>query len=147
MNPEEKIRVKAMCLFVHNGKALVSRGFDTVKNESYYRVLGGSLNFFEPNEEGVRREIQEELHSEIENLKLVDVVENIFINEGMRGHEIVFLYSGDLARKELYDQNIIHVIEETYEFDAEWVDIKDIVEGSIPLYPSFDYSTLFSEAL
>lgn len=132
-----------MCLFHRDGKVLVSKGFDSAKKEYFYRVLGGSVNFFETGEVGVRREIREELQSEIDNLKLIDVIENIFTYEGDKGHEIVFLYSGDLSRDELYERNPIHVIEDTYEFDAEWIPTKDILVGTIPLYPAMDYKTLF----
>lgn len=145
MEREEKIRIKAMCLFHKDGKVLVSKGFDKVKNENFYRVLGGSVIFFETGEAGVRREIQEELISEIENLKLIDVIENLFTYEGNKGHEIVFLYAGNLTRKELYTQNPIHIVEDTYEFDAEWISTNDILDGKIPLYPALDYNTLFKK--
>lgn len=143
MNFEEKIKVKAMCLFHRNGKILASKGFDKVKQETFYRALGGSVNFFETAEAGVRREIQEELLSEIENLQFIDVIENLFTHEGSQGHELVFLYVGELVRKELYDQNPIHIIEETYEFDAEWIAIEDVLNGKITLYPALDYKSLF----
>lgn len=139
----QKIKIKAMCLLHKNGKVLVSKCFDKVKNEHFYRVLGGSMNFFETSETGVRREIQEELNSEIKNLKFIDVIENLFIYEGDKGHEVVFLYSGDLSRKELYEQNPIHVVDDAHEFDAEWIPIKDILAGEIPLYPALDYKALF----
>ena len=145
MQQEGKIKIKAMCLFHKDGKVLISKHFDKVRNESFYRVLGGSINFFETSEAGVRREIQEELLSEIENLKLLDVIENLFVFEGNTGHEISFLYKGDLTRKELYSQNPIHIIENTYEFDANWIATDDILTGEIPLYPNFDYETLFKK--
>lgn len=134
-----------MCLFHKDGKVLISKGFDKVKNENFYRVLGGSIIFFETGEAGVRREIREELLSEIENLKLVDIIENLFTYEGSNGHEIVFLYTGDLARKELYVQNPIHIVEDTYEFDAEWISTDDILAGKIPLYPALAYEALFKK--
>ena len=140
---EKEIKIKAMCIFQKDGKILVSKHFDKVKNEYFYRVLGGGVNFSETSGAGVRREIQEELLSDIENLKLLDVIENIFTFEGSAGHEISFLYSGDLVRKELYSQNTIHVVEDTYQFDAEWIDLNDILSGEIPLYPTFDYKTFF----
>lgn len=145
MQNEEKIRIKAMCLLHNDGKILAAKGFDKIKNENFYRVLGGSVNFFETSEAGVRREIQEELASEIENLKLVDVIENMFTYEGNKGHEIVFLYSGNLVRKELYSQNPIRVVEDTYEFDAEWISTKNVVDGNITLYPALDYKNLFKK--
>lgn len=144
-NKETKFNLKAMCLFSKNGKVLVSKGFDKIKNEYFYRSLGGNINFFETGEMGIRREIQEELRSGIENLKLLDTIENLFIFEGIKRHEILFFYSGDLAKKGLYEQNKIHVVEDTYEFDAEWVPIDAILSGSIPMYPVLDYSSLFSK--
>jgi ADP-ribose pyrophosphatase YjhB (NUDIX family) len=140
MNPEPKIKVKAMCLIIRDGKTLVAVGHDKVTSQDFYRVLGGSLNFFETSEEGVRREIREELKSELEDLKLLDVVENIFTYEGTKGHEVVFVYSGNLSRNELYDQDVIHIIEDTYEFDAEWASIEKILNKEVPLYPALDWS-------
>jgi len=144
MNQEEKIVIKALCFFHQDDRILVSKFFDRVKNENFYRILGGGVNFFETGEAGVRREIQEELFSEIENLRLIDIVENIFTYNGKRGHEIVFLYAGDLKRQELYSQNSIHIVEETYEMDAEWISLEKIINEKIPLYPVFDYKSLLS---
>lgn len=146
-NAKEEIRVKAMCLFYHDGKILVSRGHDPVKKEDFFRILGGSMNFFETSEEAVRREIREELQSEIEDLKFFEVIENLFIYRGGKGHQITFLYTGRLARKELHQQNPIHIVEETHEFDAEWVPVEDVLTGKTPLYPSTDCHRLFSELM
>jgi len=150
-NPQAgKIRVKAMCLIVHDGKVLVADG-DTLQSSSpdrrvvpssFYRVLGGSLEFQETVEQGVRREIREELNSEIENLEQLGVVENIFTYAGEPGHEIVFLYKGDLAKRELYEKDRWHVVEDGYEFDAVWVPAEQVLNGSKPLYPVFDYATI-----
>jgi len=141
--PKGEIKLKAMCFFERAGKILVSKGFDTVKKEHFYRHLGGHVDFFETAEAGIRREIQEELGSEINNLKLVQTKENLFTYQGKREHEIVFLYSGDLAKQELYETNPIKIIEPDHEFEANWVPIKDILSGKIPLYPKFNYTELF----
>ncbi len=138
----EKIMVKAMCLIEHEGKLLLCKGHDKVKNETFFRVLGGSANFGEKCEEAVRREIREELNSEIENLRFITVIENIFTYEKEEGHEIVFLYKGDLSNKEIYKKKIVPLAD-TEEFPAEWVSISDILEGKVILYPSFNYRELF----
>lgn len=142
MEESIKQRVKAMCLFVYNGKTLASKGYDQHKNEVFYRVIGGTINFGEKSEDGIRREIREELKCEIENLKLIDVVENIFTYQGQQRHEIAFLYKGDLTNKDLYRQEKIHIVEPDGEFDAEWVPINDILSGKITLYPELDYSSI-----
>jgi ADP-ribose pyrophosphatase YjhB (NUDIX family) len=140
MRTENQIRIKAMCLFSHQGKTLASKGFDEKKQQIFYRIIGGSLNFGETTEQGVRREIKEELGCEIENLDFLKVVENIFEYNGLPGHEIVFLYKGELSNKQLYSQNKIHIVEPYMEFDAEWVPIEYILNKKIILYPSFNFN-------
>jgi len=142
MDREKKIKVKAMCLFNHEGRTLAARGRDDKKNQIFFRLIGGSVDFGEKAEEGVRREVREELGCEIENLEFVDVVENIFEYNGIPGHEVVFLYKGDLSNKALYEQEKIHIIEPYSEFDAEWVPIEDIKSGKTVLYPTFNYSEI-----
>jgi ADP-ribose pyrophosphatase YjhB (NUDIX family) len=146
MTLENTIRVKAMCLLIQDGFILVANG-STMKSKvrlviarNFYRVMGGSMEINETAEETVRREIREELNSEIENLERLDVVENIYTYEGHGGHEIVFMFKGELANKELRKQDKIHVVDADYEFDAVWVPVKELLNGDKPLYPSFDYS-------
>lgn len=142
-----------MCLFVHDGRVLVADA-NTFKSKggsrkvvpgNFYRVLGGSINFDETAEDGVRREIREELQGEIENLERVDVVESLFTYAGERGHEIVFLFKGQLARKELYKQDSVHIDEDEYEFDARWIPIDEILHGDAPLYPTLNYQALLEK--
>src|SRR3989344_2252964 len=99
---KSRIRVKVMCVITDGDRVLAGYGRDNVKGEDFYRVLGGSLDFGETSEYGVRREIREELNSEIEDLKFLDVVENTFVYKGKPGHEIIFLFQGTLADKEIY---------------------------------------------
>jgi 8-oxo-dGTP pyrophosphatase MutT (NUDIX family) len=146
---DQKIRVKAMCLLIHGDKALVMDG-DTFKSKvrlvvpgHFYRVLGGSMNFQETSEEGVRREIREELGGEIDNLEKLDVIENNFMYAGEQNHEIVFLFKGSPTRKELTELNVIHIVEDSYEGDAVWIPIKELLNGEKPLYPSTDYKKYF----
>lgn len=139
------IKVKAMCLFHNDGKILASKDFDSVKKQYFYRVLGGHVEFHEICEDTVRREIMEEIQSEIDNLKFLQVLESIFIYEGKKGHEIVFLYVGELRNKDLYKQKIIPITENNQTLNAEWVPIPDILQGDVPLYPSFDYQNIFEE--
>lgn len=129
-----------MCLLIDSDqRILLGKGYDKAKDETFYRVLGGSLNSGESAEEGMRREIQEELHSEIENLKALETIDNKFVYEGRPGHEIVHLFKGNVSDKELEKQSEIHIVEEGYEFDAEWVSMKDVIEKKVILYPAFEY--------
>lgn len=142
---QNHIKVKAMCLFHNNGRVLASKEFDSVKKQYFYRVLGGHVEFQETSEDTIRREIMEEIQSEIANLKFLDVMENIFTYEGKGGHEVVFLYAGELLNKDLHEQEIITITENNQTLNAEWVPIENVFKGDIPLYPSFDYRKIFKE--
>lgn len=135
------IELKAVVLIQNDGRVLVSKGFDKVKQQPFYRLLGGHVEFTEAAESAVRREILEEIGSEIEGLKLVGVIENIFTHHGEQGHEIDYLYTGTLTRVELYEQNPIRQQEDGEFQYAEWVPIKEILGGEIPLYSPYDYKT------
>ena len=142
----KKIVVKALCIIEQGRKLLLCKSYDNVKKEIFFRFVGGTVNFGEKSEEALRREIREELNSEIENLKFITVIENIFTYEGRKKHEICFLYKGDLARKDLYYKNVIPILDHKG-FPAEWVSISDILGGKVMLYPSFNYKELFSKLL
>jgi len=137
------IRVKVMCLFTKDGKTLGARGYDDIKKQEHFRIIGGSLYFNEKAEDGIRREVKEELNCDIENLELIDVIENLYTYSGNKGHDVVFLYKGDLSNKELYNQEKI-IIEEEYDtFEARWIPVQDILSGEAILYPDYDWSKVF----
>lgn len=147
-NPETRlqnecpIRVKAMCLILRDGAVLAAKGKDEKKGIEFYRVVGGSLDHSEHSLAGVKREIMEELGSELENLELVDVVENIFMYRTAPGHEITFLYKGDLVNKELYTQDVIEIVEPYGTLQAYWIPLADVISGKTIVYPEWDYSKI-----
>jgi ADP-ribose pyrophosphatase YjhB (NUDIX family) len=136
------IKLKTMLLIQHKGRLLVSKGHDKVKRQNFYRLLGGSVEFTETAETGIRREVMEELQSEINDLKLIGVIENIFRFQGKSGHEIDFLFCGDLANSALFEQDHIPLNERYGEFFADWVPAEDVVERGVPLYPPYNYQIL-----
>lgn len=133
-----------MCLIIDGEKVLLGEGYDKVRKKHFYRVLGGGMEFGETAEQAVRREIKEELNSEIENLKFLKALENIFTYEGMNGHEITFMFKGELKDKSLLREDSIFIDEGDYSFDAKWVPVSDILEKKITLYPSCDYKKLLN---
>lgn len=145
MKDNTQTAIKSICVFVHNGKTLASKGIDEKKGETFYRGIGGSVHFREKSEDAMRREVKEELGCDVENLELLTVAENIFTYDGENRHQIVFLYKADLSNKDLYKQDKIHIVEPYSEFDAEWVLIDDILSGKTILYPSLDWSEVFKK--
>jgi ADP-ribose pyrophosphatase YjhB (NUDIX family) len=74
LSKNKRITIKTLLLIEHKGKLLLNKGQDSVKKETFYRFVGGSVKFGETTEKALRREIREELNSEIENLKFLQVV-------------------------------------------------------------------------
>ena len=94
-----KIRPLAICVFSHQGRILVSEGYDSVKKQTFYRPLGGKIEFGEPSAETVRRELLEEIGYEVGDLHYLATLENIFTYNGQKGHEIILIYDGDFKDK------------------------------------------------
>jgi 8-oxo-dGTP pyrophosphatase MutT (NUDIX family) len=100
-----QIRVIAICLFSKGDGILVAEGFDTSKGSPFYRPLGGGVEFGETTQVTVIREIREELGHEIKDLRLVGTLENLFELEGIRGHQIVFVYDGEFINPGVYEHD------------------------------------------
>ncbi|MEX2081522.1 MAG: NUDIX domain-containing protein, partial [Dehalococcoidia bacterium] len=66
---------------------LVFRGYDAVKEQAFYRPLGGGIEFGETAEEAVIREMREEIGAETRVMRHLMTVENLFTYEGQPGHE------------------------------------------------------------
>ncbi len=66
---EEKIRPIAICVCRAGERILVAEGYDSVKEQIFYRPLGGSIEFGERGEEAVRREFQEEIGTGLDDIR------------------------------------------------------------------------------
>lgn len=132
---KNKIRPLAICVFLHQNRILVAEGYDPKKDQTFYRPLGGGIEFGERSEETARREIMEELNAEVADLKYLGTLENIFIFNGQPGHEIVQIYDGRLVNSGLYEQAEMSGHEAGMgEFKVVWKSL-DEFNPQIPLYP------------
>jgi len=136
MQPK-RIRPLALGLFLHNGKLLVFEGHDPVKGETFYRPLGGGIEFGETGAQAMAREIREEIGAEVTNVRYLGLCENIFVYAaGEVGHEIVLLYEAELADTSLYERDVIEAVEENgATYMALWKPLADFADGRVPLYP------------
>ena len=131
----EFTRPLVICLFSNNGRILAAKGVDSVKQNEFYRPLGGMIEFGERSYEALKREILEETNQEITNLKYITTVENIFTYEGKAGHEIVMVYDAEFKDKSLYEKEDIDVTEGDIWCKAYWLNINDCKSGKMLLYP------------
>jgi ADP-ribose pyrophosphatase YjhB (NUDIX family) len=63
----------------------------------FHRLVGGGVELGERSVDAVVREIREELGTALHEPRLLGVLENTFVYEGQAGHEVVFVYAGELA--------------------------------------------------
>jgi 8-oxo-dGTP pyrophosphatase MutT (NUDIX family) len=131
------IRPLAICLFHHNGKILVSKEHDPSKGETFYRPLGGGIEFGEYSADAIHRELMEEIGAEVKDLVYLGTVENIFTFNGVPGHEIVQVYDGALVESGLYEQAVIsgHEADVNLSMKVIWKSLDEFGPGKSILYP------------
>ena len=140
MGKKKRIRPLAICVFRNNNRILVAEGYVSVKEEYFYRPLGGAIEFGETSVDTVCRELMEEINAEVEkeSLKFLGAVENIFSFNGDPGHEIVLIYDGLFKQAKLYEQAMIigNEVEINETFNAIWKNIDEFGDGKLILYPT-----------
>jgi 8-oxo-dGTP pyrophosphatase MutT (NUDIX family) len=129
-----RIRPLAICVFSHRGRILAAEGYDPIKRQTFYRPLGGGIEFGERSTETLRRELREEINAEIKDLRYLGTLENLFIFNGERGHEIVQVYDGAFVDASLYERERIEG-EDGIPFVAVWKSLDEFGHGQPPLYP------------
>lgn len=132
-----QIRPIAICVFSKDDRILVFEGYDPSRKKTFYRPLGGGIEFGEHSEVTIRRELMEEINAEVGELRYLGTLENIFTFDGAIGHEIVQVYDGALKESGLYEQAVIvgHEADVEESFKAMWKSLHEFGEGKSILYP------------
>jgi len=129
----KEIRPIALGLAIKNNKLLVSEGFDKVKNETFYRCLGGGIEFLEKSEEALKREFLEEINVDITVKNFLGISENIFTYQGKKAHELILFYSIEISDENYQEE--YKVIDDHGETIAKWIDIDEFKNKNKILYP------------
>lgn len=134
---DKHIRPIVICLFRDGNRILVSEGYDSSNQNGFCRHLGGGSEFGEHIRDDLLREIREEIGAEVDGAELLYVMENIFLYEGRRGHEVVFVYDAELSDKSLYEREEIHGYREEIGagFVARWRSLAEMEENNVKLVP------------
>lgn len=98
---ESRIRIVALALVRRGERILVEKGRDETKDQTFFRLLGGTVEFGETGAETLRRELREELDAEADVGRLVATIENLFTYEGESAHEICLVYECTLRDERL----------------------------------------------
>ena len=119
---------------IHDGMVLLHRA----GNEPFWALPGGRAEMGETAEQTIRREIQEELATGVEVVRLLWLVENFFDHEGLSYHELglYFLVRFPAASKPL-KQNAFESMDGDTRLHFKWFPIHEQTLFSLPLLPSF----------
>ena len=133
MDKFKEIRPIALGLAIKNNKLLVGEGFDNVKNETFYRCLGGGIEFLEKSSDALKREFQEEINAKILVKDFLGISENIFTYKGKHAHELILFYSIEIPDE--YYKNEYHILDEDDSGKVKWIDIDEFKNKKKILYP------------
>lgn len=133
MNKFKEIRPIVLGLAIKDNKLLVSEGFDNVKNQTFYRCLGGGIEFLEKSVDALKREFQEEINIDIVIKNFLGISENIFTYKGKNAHELVLYYNIDILDKDYKEEYI--VTDDNGKSKAVWINIDEFKNGNKILYP------------
>ena len=126
-----RIRPLGIAVIRKGNKVLALKGYDSHKDTYFYRLPGGGIHFCETAKDTVMRELKEEIGVDIQVIKPLPAVENIFEFEGNIGHELIFPFECKLPDS-LSEQETFPMIEPQLEkSQMEYVSI----DSEIPIFP------------
>jgi 8-oxo-dGTP pyrophosphatase MutT (NUDIX family) len=127
-------------------KILVSSEAWPREEDKFYLLPDGAIKYGEYAQHAIVREFKEELDSDIENVRYLGTLENIFQTVLGFGHELVLVYESDLVDKRLYQRGNIVGFEGdvddsdlyghgTLSLEFCWRSLEEMREEGRPLYP------------
>ena len=133
MDKFKEIRPIVLGVVKRENKILVSEGYDKVKDEVFYRSIGGGIEFLEDSKEALKREFKEELNIDINVGEFLGIAENIFTYNGKNAHELILFYNVDIKNKDYKEK--YHIVDGNYETDAMWIDMNKFKNKELKIYP------------
>ncbi|MBW4568423.1 MAG: NUDIX hydrolase [Tolypothrix carrinoi HA7290-LM1] len=135
MHKPGEIRVLALGLIKKGDRTFISQGYDPVKQQTFYRAMGGGVDFGETSFEALQREFQEEIQAELTNIHYLGCIENLFTFNGKQGHEILQIYQCDFVDPKFYQLENLVFAEGERQKTALWVEISRLKSGELKLVP------------
>lgn len=95
--------------------------------DPYYYLIGGRVSLGESTLTAVKREVEEETGIVVRNseLNLINIVENFFVYNEVKFHELLFIYK--LNNKELLEKDDFKTLDKENSYNV-WIDIDKLNE-------------------
>lgn len=137
MSKKDRIRPLALCVFRRGDKIFVAEGHDNKRDLTFYRPIGGGIEFGERAIDTIKREVQEEINAEVSNLVYLDTLENIFVYDGSPGHEICLIFDGTFVDdfRNADDYTVVGSDDDATLYNGSWKSLGFFRERHAPLYP------------
>ncbi len=139
----KKIRAIALGLIEHKGHVFVSKSADPKTQETFYRFLGGGIDFGETSEAALLREFVEEVQAELTQVEYVTCLDNIFEYNGKPKHELIQLFRAQFVDARFYQLEAGFRFVEGDRIDqAIWIPVAKVLSGELRLVPQSCWSYL-----
>lgn len=135
MGKYNSIRPIALGLIRDGDRLFLSEGYNPQRKTTFYRALGGGVDFLETGQAALEREFQEEIQAELKNIEYLETIENIFTFKGKQGHELILLYRCDFVDPAFYQRDRVPFKEGKRKKTALWLDRQRFLSGELQLYP------------
>lgn len=130
------IRVVALGAVRKDESLLVFEAESPEAGETFYRLLGGGVEFGEHSREAVVREFQEELGVELTDPTPVGTFERVFSFDGDPCHEVWRVYEGQIVEAWPYERDSFSFVEPDLgtEHVARWMPIEELRNEETTFY-------------
>ena len=125
----------ALCIVRDGDRVLLCEAVDRVNGEAFLRPPGGGIEPGESPQEGLVREVEEELGCGLLNVRALCGIRNEFVFEGQPGRELVYVFEADLDDRSLYQRDQVPLFEAGWQ-EARWVSMASLRQGGPPLFPA-----------
>lgn len=134
--PNQHVQTKVIGICINKARLLAMEIYDDKGDVKGVRPLGGVIEFGENREDALRREYHEELNTDISLSGSWRVFENLYVHEGMRGHEYIFAIGISLLDESIYHRDLIVFSEDSgSSCKARWFPLDHLKSGATRLFP------------
>ena len=119
---EHKLNFRVSAMIKNGNKILLHHGL----TDNHYTLPGGRVKEGETTEQALKREMKEEMGYDIDILKPVSFMENMFTDKGVQFHELLVTYELQFKDKQVYNKDKIELIESCKDFEFVLMDISKL---------------------